>query len=145
MSNSDNTMSRRMTETCAKKNETILNPVIDWTEGDVWEYIRERGLPYNPLYDMGHRRVGCIGCPMKKNRRELEENPRWAALYKRAGEKHLDSLSGERKDYQKDIETYYNWWLNFCNGGTGNKLTPKERLLFGEPALETIKEQGDSE
>jgi phosphoadenosine phosphosulfate reductase len=53
MSNSDNGMSRRMTETCAKKNGIILNPIIDWTEDEVWEYIRGRDLPYNPLYDRG--------------------------------------------------------------------------------------------
>jgi hypothetical protein len=79
---------------------------------------------------------------MKKNRRELEENPRWAALYKRAGKKHLDSLSGERKDYQKDIETYYSWWVDFCSGG-GERLGQEDNLLFDENAPTETKEEGD--
>ncbi|MDR1230874.1 MAG: hypothetical protein LBK61_05685 [Spirochaetaceae bacterium] len=66
-------------------------------------------------------------------------------LYKRAGEKHPDSLSGERKDYQKDIETCCNWWLNFCNGGPGNSPAREKCSLFGETAPEATKEQGDWE
>jgi phosphoadenosine phosphosulfate reductase len=69
-SNNDNDAKRRMTETCIKKKKYILNPIIDWSDDEVWEYIRENKLPYNPLYDRGHKRVGCIGCPMVSNRAE---------------------------------------------------------------------------
>jgi phosphoadenosine phosphosulfate reductase len=41
-----------------------VNPIYDWNEWEVWRYIRENSLPYNPLYDMGYRRIGCWCCPI---------------------------------------------------------------------------------
>jgi len=41
-----------------------VNPIYDWNEWEVWRYIRENNLPYNPLYDMGYRRIGCWCCPL---------------------------------------------------------------------------------
>jgi phosphoadenosine phosphosulfate reductase len=34
------------------------NPLADWTDEQCWEYIRERGLPYNPLHDRGYESIG---------------------------------------------------------------------------------------
>jgi phosphoadenosine phosphosulfate reductase len=34
------------------------NPLADWTDGDCWAYIRERGLPYNALHDRGYDSIG---------------------------------------------------------------------------------------
>ena len=34
------------------------NPLADWTDEDCWTYIRERGLPYNPLHDQGYASIG---------------------------------------------------------------------------------------
>jgi phosphoadenosine phosphosulfate reductase len=39
-----------------------LNPIADWTERDVWNYIREHHLPYNPLHDQGYPSIGCTHC-----------------------------------------------------------------------------------
>ncbi len=39
-----------------------LNPLADWTERDVWNYIREHHLPYNPLHDRGYPSIGCTHC-----------------------------------------------------------------------------------
>jgi phosphoadenosine phosphosulfate reductase len=39
-----------------------LNPLAGWTEGDVKEYIRKRGLPVNRLHDMGYPSIGCAPC-----------------------------------------------------------------------------------
>jgi phosphoadenosine phosphosulfate reductase len=114
MTNNDNEAVRRMTENCMKKKKYMLNAIIDWTDEDVWEYIKERNLPYNPLYNMGHKRVGCIGCPMRHNKKELEDNPRWAALYKRAAQKYLENNAEKRENIKENVEAYYNWWVNFC-------------------------------
>jgi phosphoadenosine phosphosulfate reductase len=116
MTNNDNEATRRMNENCMRKNKYMLNPIIEWTDDEVWEYIREHGLPYNPLYDSGHKRVGCIGCPMRANRKELEDNPRYAALYKRAAEQFLETRAKSRDGIKKDIHTYYKWWIDFCSG-----------------------------
>jgi phosphoadenosine phosphosulfate reductase len=39
-----------------------FNPLADWTEPEVWGYIRERNVPYNALHDQGYRSIGCAPC-----------------------------------------------------------------------------------
>jgi len=39
-----------------------LNPIVDWTEARVWEYIRAHDLPYNALHDRGFPSIGCAPC-----------------------------------------------------------------------------------
>jgi phosphoadenosine phosphosulfate reductase len=114
MTNNDNAFRRRVTENCMKKRKYMLNVIIEWSDDEVWEYINERGLPYNPLYNAGYKRVGCIGCPMRKNKKELEENPKWATLYKRAAQKYLDNTARDRQGIKATAESYYMWWVNFC-------------------------------
>jgi phosphoadenosine phosphosulfate reductase len=55
-----------------------LNPVADWSERDVWRYIAEYDLPYNPLHDQGYASIGCIPCTQPGEGRE----GRWAGLDK---------------------------------------------------------------
>jgi len=39
-----------------------VSPLLEWTESDVWDYIRARKLPYNPLHDRGYPSIGCAPC-----------------------------------------------------------------------------------
>ena len=39
-----------------------INPLIHWTEKQVWEYIRVNSVPYNPLHDKGFPSIGCQPC-----------------------------------------------------------------------------------
>jgi phosphoadenosine phosphosulfate reductase len=39
-----------------------LCPLVNWSETDVWEYIRNNGVPYHPLYDEGYPSIGCAPC-----------------------------------------------------------------------------------
>lgn len=39
-----------------------LNPLVDWTEERVWDYIRARNVPYNRLHDRGYPSIGCAPC-----------------------------------------------------------------------------------
>ena len=110
MTNNDNEAIRRLNENCIKKKKYMLNPIIEWTDDDVWDYIKINKIPYNPLYDKGHKRVGCIGCPMIDNRKELDDNPKWAALYKKAGEKYINTNAKKRDGVKADISSYYDWW-----------------------------------
>jgi phosphoadenosine phosphosulfate reductase len=51
-----------------------FNPLADWTERDVWGYISEHDLPYNPLHDRGYPSIGCAPCTMPGSGRD----GRWA-------------------------------------------------------------------
>jgi len=39
-----------------------FNPLADWSEEDVWHYIRSNDVPYNPLHDRGYPSIGCEPC-----------------------------------------------------------------------------------
>ncbi len=39
-----------------------INPLADWTGDQVWDYIREHGVPYNRLHDEGFPSIGCEPC-----------------------------------------------------------------------------------
>ena len=39
-----------------------VNPLIDWSEEQVWDYIRAHGVPYNRLHDRGYPSIGCQPC-----------------------------------------------------------------------------------
>jgi len=39
-----------------------LYPIVDWTKDEVFDYIKEKGLRPNPLYERGYTRVGCMPC-----------------------------------------------------------------------------------
>ena len=60
----DNDEKRQLFETCNLKGKMTVNPIVDWSDDDVWDYTHSEHLPINPLYCEGQKRVGCIGCPM---------------------------------------------------------------------------------
>ena len=59
-----------------------LNPLADWTERDVWNYIREHHLPYNPLHDHGYPSIGCTHCTKPVEPGGDLRDGRWSGLEK---------------------------------------------------------------
>ena len=55
-----------------------VQPLADWTEKDVWQYILQNEIPYNPLHDVGYRSIGCIPCTRPTRPDEEERAGRWA-------------------------------------------------------------------
>jgi phosphoadenosine phosphosulfate reductase len=51
-----------------------FNPLVEWTEKDLWQRIHERDLPYHPLHDQGYASIGCAPCTRPGSGRE----GRWA-------------------------------------------------------------------
>lgn len=104
---------QEMIHICQQKAQRILNPVIDWTDQDIWEFIKEYKIPYCNLYDQGYTRLGCIGCPMASNQKE--ELERWPK-YKQAYIKAFDKMLEERKNNDmatdwKTGEEVMKWWI----------------------------------
>ena len=54
------------------------SPLADWTDEDVWAYVRERELPVNPLHERGYASIGCTHCTQPGSGRE----GRWSGLDK---------------------------------------------------------------
>lgn len=59
----DNDEKRMLFENCRLKAKRVVNPIIDWTDKDVYGFLEDAKVPMNPLYAEGQCRVGCIGCP----------------------------------------------------------------------------------
>lgn len=55
-----------------------LNPIADWSEQDVWRYIHENDVPYNPLHDQNYPSIGCTHCTSPVIPGSDERAGRWA-------------------------------------------------------------------
>ena len=58
------------------------NPLANWDRARVWSYVKQRGLPNNPLYDLGYASIGCAPCTRMVFPGEDERAGRWAGLLK---------------------------------------------------------------
>jgi phosphoadenosine phosphosulfate reductase len=116
-------------------NAWVLNPILYWTDDDVWTFTKSRGVPYCSLYDEGFTRLGCIGCPMSPASRLVcfYRWPRYERAWKRAVSawwqkwsgtltKHGKTrwLDGERRDGQgrkfNTADELWKWWMEGMNG-----------------------------
>lgn len=119
---------RRMIEQCyADKSKTYLSPIIDWSEYEVWEFIKQQGLDYCSLYDEGFKRIGCILCPLA--RAPNRDSARWPQ-FKKAYINTFDKLIRLRDEL--GLETTYRtgqelfaWWTR-----RHTKPAPQEARLF---------------
>lgn len=114
--NYDNSEKRRMAEHCIRTGKALLNPIIDWDEEDVWEFLNGNGIEHCCLYDQGYKRLGCIGCPMNTAAAaaDLERYPAYKRLYLKAFERMIE----ERKKRGLGVEGCWStpesvmkWWL----------------------------------
>lgn len=129
--NMDNDSSRRVVELCYRTNRTIVNPIIDWEDDDIWEFIRAENIPYCSLYDEGWNRLGCIGCPLTTYEKRMREFDRWPVYYKvylHAFADMLDELekNGKNRNWE-DANDVMNWWL-----GIGINKPIKGQISFDD-------------
>lgn len=117
----DNADSRRMIESCYKRHKTTVNPIIDWTDRDVWDFIRGETIPYCELYDEGWNRLGCIGCPMARQHSREREFMRWPG-YKKLYIRAFDKMLEEREKRGKMDSSWrsgntgvdiFRWWMEY--------------------------------
>lgn len=111
----DNNEARKMIEQCQMKSKHILNPIVDWEDEDVWEFIKGNNLPYCKLYDKGFKRLGCIGCPIQGKKgmiRDFDRWPTYKVMYIKSFQKMVDKRieDGLKTDW-KTGEEVFNWWL----------------------------------
>ena len=59
-----------------------VNPLVRWSDDDVWDYVRREGVPYNPLHDQGYPSIGCTHCTRPVAAGEDPRAGRWAGFAK---------------------------------------------------------------
>jgi phosphoadenosine phosphosulfate reductase len=60
-----------------------VNPLLSWTKKDVWRFIMEHEVPYNPLHDRGYPSIGCWPCTQPVADGADERAGRWAGTAKK--------------------------------------------------------------
>lgn len=115
--NSDNDPERRLFENCRLKAKRVCNPIIDWTDVDVWDYTSDQHIPCNPLY-CEFSRVGCVGCPMAGTHgreRAFLRWPKYKQMYINAFEKMLNMRTTKELSTVNWITAVdvFNWWMEY--------------------------------
>lgn len=142
--NTDNDESRRFVELCYRTTSTLVNPIIDWTDQDVWAFLHHYGIRPNPLYEVkdvgstymccGTRRIGCIGCPMQGSsgmKMDFIRYPKYRDIYLRTFErmqKHrietgMAPFGSDRYGGMSPRQIMM-WWVGD---------DPRQLSIFGEP------------
>jgi phosphoadenosine phosphosulfate reductase len=106
----------------------VLNPILLWTDEDVWDFIHSYEIPYCSLYDEGFTRLGCIGCPMAtegQRREQFDRWPKYEANWQRAAKTLWDNRAGTlspdgREWYgSRRFRTFDEFWMNWLRGEGG--------------------------
>jgi phosphoadenosine phosphosulfate reductase len=90
----------RRTESMSRKDATAIewdsrremvkiNPIVNWTDGEVDDYIEERGILVNPLRAEGYPSIGCAPCTMPVAEGDDPRSGRWADSTKKECGLHL--------------------------------------------------------
>lgn len=66
-----------------------INPIATWTTKDVWNYLHEHNVPYNPLHDANFTSIGCTHCTRAIRPGEDARAGRWAGFQKTECGLHL--------------------------------------------------------
>ena len=137
MLNLDNDESRRAVEHCYRTTTTMVNPIIDWTDADVWMFLHHYGCESNPMYQCGRHRIGCIGCPLARNKQQqidFEIYPKYRANYVRAFDRMLKAREESgmtNKANWTDGESVMRWW-------TGDTTDPNQLSLFDDEEMDGV-------
>jgi len=74
-----------------------INPILDWTETDVWKYLALHQIPVHPWYALGYRSLGCSPCTDLIDDGDAERAGRWKGTPKVGGECGIHTKLGRKK------------------------------------------------
>lgn len=98
-------------------------PIFHWPSDELWQFINAENIPYSELYNEGFHRLGCIGCPMAREKGRRKEFARWPGYercwklsFKRIWEKRAGRPQKNGKEwfgsyYFNNWQEVWEWWL----------------------------------
>lgn len=142
--NDDNAETRAFVDHCYRTTSVMVNPIVDWTDDDVWEFLHHYGIKSNPLYEVvekddkycptGCHRIGCIGCPLQNRRgmiADFIQYPKYRDNYLRAFNRMQEKRKQDRlPPFGFDVygeltaREIMMWWVGD---------DPRQLSLFDEP------------
>lgn len=123
-------------------------PILEWSDQDVADFIKDRGIECHPLYydEQGNfhveRRLGCLCCPLvyrKKRVEEFKKYPRMIVLYLRAGQKFRDTHPDAA--FTKYYNNIYDAFVRFLFYDTDNDFKQSRNGLFEPIDCKTFLER----
>lgn len=94
------------------KEKISVNPILDWTETDVWQYLDNVvNVRHCELYDQGRHRVGCLFCPMKSRKEIVDDMRRYPHQFERL-KKTVAKIAETSKVFPNDPKAFLEWWLS---------------------------------
>lgn len=94
------------------KEKISVNPILDWTETDVWQYLDNVvNVRHCELYDQGRHRVGCLFCPMKSRKEIVDDMRRYPHQFERL-KKTVVKIAETSKVFPNDPKAFLEWWLS---------------------------------
>ena len=125
----------RAAESSARKNrwkewsywegDYIANPLYRWTDAELWEFLEGENVKTCALYKEGFKRLGCVGCPMSRDkRRHFTRWPGHERNWRRAARTYWARAIARKstgKTYRvfSDADEWFDWW-------TGDDPMPTE-------------------
>ncbi len=103
---------------CRQKAKIKIHPIVDWTNADVWSFLRDCKTEVNPVYSMGFSRCGCVGCPMAGKGRYTEFRmwPAYERLYRSAFSRMLQARKAAGKPSKwETADEVFRWWMDDGN------------------------------
>ena len=122
-----------------KEHVEAFYPILDWSDQDVADFIRERGIKCHPLYydEQGNfhveRRLGCMCCPLaykKKRIAEFKQHPNMVKAYIRAGQQFRDTHPDAA--LTKNYENIYDAFVRFLFYERDSDFKQNNVGLFGK-------------
>jgi len=128
-----------------RKGTVSIRPILDWTDSDIWNYIKFYNLPYIKFYDppFNFKRHGCVGCPYAGARMQIIEFkffPRYVyALLKAISvNRKLKPNNVFARKFKSEFEVFH-WWLSGLT--IDNWLQDQANLLFQRDYESEIRNQ----
>lgn len=95
-----------------KEKVKVYLPILEWSDDDVSEFIKERNIKCHIHYTCGgqfdvKKRVGCLGCPLnsrKKRINEFKQYPKMFRLWIKSGNIYYKNYSGDNRHYKDSFE-----------------------------------------
>ena len=123
--------------------QKLVLPIRLWSDAHVWQFIRERSIPYCSLYDEGFKRLGCVGCPLtttKQRKVEFDRWPKmeaaWRRMFTRLWAAKAGTLDRNKNEWwgsrvHDSSEELWAWWMDRCPNATKWRIAHGLRVKDG--------------
>lgn len=111
---------RKTVETCYRRPGVYyVNPILEWSIEQIWQYHRDRRLTSCTLYQEGFTRIGCVLCPQAPDAERIRQAARWPRMveayrlaFRRLFAKRISSpRAGPSWKFWRDGDELFDWWL----------------------------------